>query len=199
MSQHLGIGSFPIHCVKIHIHPVQSHIPKSQRIRPHRTIHKTGFHDCQPSFGVKHDIKTVLEMPAHGAKAMPSIYSLGFGTCAQKITLVNGNPKYISEWKKIGAAHKIEWVHEDDILQSSFQDKSYDFVWNFAYLPTCPDSFRPTENRSYITPNTSFSTSASCYKYPFSFAHSTDSLIPVSRFIWGAYPNTLRALLISQE
>nr|WP_289707316.1 hypothetical protein [Enterocloster clostridioformis] len=77
------------------------------------------------SFGVKHDIKTVLEMPAHGAKAMPSIYSLGFGTCAQKITLVNGNPKYISEWKKIGAAHKIEWVHEDDILQSSFQDKSY--------------------------------------------------------------------------
>ena len=82
------------------------------------------------SFGVKHDIKTVLEMPAHGAKAMPSIYSLGFGMCAQKITLVNGNPKYISEWKKIGAAHKIEWVHEDDILQSSFQDKSYDFVWN---------------------------------------------------------------------
>ena len=61
------------------------------------------------SFGVKHDIKTVLEMPAHGAKAMPSIYSLGFGMCAQKITLVNGNPKYISEWKKIGAAHKIEW------------------------------------------------------------------------------------------
>lgn len=53
------------------------------------------------SFGVKHDIKTVLEMPAHGAKAMPSIYSLGFGTCAQKITLVNGNPKYISEWKRL--------------------------------------------------------------------------------------------------
>lgn len=105
------------------------------------------------SFGVKHDIKTVLEMPAHGAKAMPSIYSLGFGTCAQKITLVNGNPKYISEWKKIGAAHKIEWVHEDDILQSSFQDKSYDFVWNFAYLPTCPDPDKLIEEMKRISKN----------------------------------------------
>ena len=103
------------------------------------------------SFGVKHDIKTVLEMPAHGAKAMPSIYSLGFGTCAQKITLVNGNPKYISEWKKIGAAHKIEWVHEDDILQSSFQDKSYDFVWNFAYLPACPDPDKLIEEMRRIS------------------------------------------------
>ena len=53
--------------------------------------------------------------------------------------------------EKIGAAHKIEWVHEDDILQSSFQDKSYDFVWNFAYLPACPDPDKLIEEMKRIS------------------------------------------------
>lgn len=55
--------------------------------------------------------------------------------------------------EKIGAAHKIEWVHEDDILQSSFQDKSYDFVWNFAYLPACPDPDKLIEEMKRISKN----------------------------------------------
>ena len=46
----------------------------------------------------KYNLRTILEMPAHGAKAMPSIYSLGFAKEVDLITLVNGNSKYVSEW-----------------------------------------------------------------------------------------------------
>lgn len=91
----------------------------------------------------KYNIKSVLEMPAHGAKAMPSIYSLGFAKKAKRITLVNGNPKYISEWEKVGAQDKVKWVEEVDLYHTKFKNSSFDFVWNFAYIPTCdrPDEF----------------------------------------------------------
>lgn len=89
------------------------------------------------SFAKKHHIKTVLEMPAHGAKAMPSIYSLGFGSYADRITLINGNRSYKKEWAKIGAENKVIWEEEADILHTMQPDSSQDFVWNFAYIPTC--------------------------------------------------------------
>lgn len=90
----------------------------------------------------KYNIKSVLEMPAHGAKAMPSIYSLGFAKDAENITLVNGNTKYTSEWKKVGAQDKVHWVDETDLYHTKFREASFDFVWNFAYIPTCD---RPDE------------------------------------------------------
>lgn len=91
----------------------------------------------------KYNIKTVLEMPAHGAKAMPSIYSFGFAQKADHITLVNGNSKYVSEWKKIHADHKVSWAAESNMYHTSFSKNSFDFVWNFAYIPTSedPDAF----------------------------------------------------------
>lgn len=83
-------------------------------------------------------IGSVLEMPAHGAKAMPSIYSMGFAKWVESITLVNGNPRMSSEWEKLGAERKVCWKQEEDILHTSLPDDGFDFVWNFAYLPTCP-------------------------------------------------------------
>lgn len=91
------------------------------------------------SFGRKNGVKTVLELPAHGSKAMPSIYSLGFGRCAEKVTLVNGNRRYVTEWEKIGAADKLEWVEQEDVLHTTLPGNAYDFVWNFAYIPTSED------------------------------------------------------------
>lgn len=88
------------------------------------------------TFARKNKIKTVLEMPAHGAKAMPSIYSAGFAGCVRKITLVNGNRAYEKEWKKINPKARIEWTEQKDILHTALPERSYDFVWNFAYIPT---------------------------------------------------------------
>ncbi len=90
----------------------------------------------------KYGVRSVLEMPAHGVKAMPSIYSLGFAKRAENITLVNGIEKYASEWERIGAAGKVAWTKESDMCHTSFKDSSFDFVWNFAYFPTCE---RPDE------------------------------------------------------
>ncbi len=86
----------------------------------------------------KYQIKSVLEMPAHGAKAMPSIYSIGFINKADNIALVNGVPQYVSEWKKLGADKKLTWLSEENICHTSIPSSSYDFVWNFAYIPACP-------------------------------------------------------------
>lgn len=91
----------------------------------------------------KYHIHSVLEMPAHGAKAMPSIYSIGFANKVDKITLVNGVEKYIKEWEKLGAGDKVKWIYEEDICHTDIPSSSQDFVWNFAYIPTCddPDKF----------------------------------------------------------
>ena len=45
----------------------------------------------------KYHIKSVLEMLAYGAKAMLSIYSLGFAKKADRITLVNGDFRSVAE------------------------------------------------------------------------------------------------------
>ena len=91
----------------------------------------------------KYQIESVLEIPAHGSKAMPSIYSMGFARAAKCITLVNGKKKYESEWRKIHAQDKVNWIYEENLCHTDLKDSSFDFVWNFAFMPTCeePDVF----------------------------------------------------------
>ncbi len=91
----------------------------------------------------KYKIKSVLELPAHGSKAMPSIYSMGFAKAVQTITLINGNRKYMKEWEKIGAGEKVKWIDGINIYNTGLLENAFDFVWNFAFMPTCeqPDDF----------------------------------------------------------
>ena len=80
-------------------------------------------------------MQTVAEMPAHGAKAMPSIYSIGFGLSGAKVTLINGFEKYNRCWKQIGLEDKVKFVKVDNIYKTNIPNSSFDLVWNFAYLP----------------------------------------------------------------
>jgi hypothetical protein len=84
----------------------------------------------------KYHITTVAELPAFGAKAMPSIYSLGFGMAGANVTLINGNENYRNQWESLGIQEKADFVKVADLHNTSLPDKSYDFVWNFAYIPT---------------------------------------------------------------
>lgn len=102
-------------------------------------------------FAKKYKIETVLEMPAHGAKAMPSIYSIGFADVVDKITLVNGNKKYITAWEKIGAVDKVDWLQEEDICNTAIPTSSKDFVWNFAYIPICENPDKIIEEMKRIS------------------------------------------------
>lgn len=84
----------------------------------------------------RYNIKNVLEIPALGAKAMPSIYSLGFGMAGCNVTLMNAEESRISVWDKLGLKNNVTLKRCADIEHTELEDNSYDFVWNFAALPT---------------------------------------------------------------
>ena len=89
----------------------------------------------QKEMAKKYSVKTVAEIPAHGVKAMPSIYSIGFGLAGCSVTLVNGNENYISEWRKLGIDSNVRFVDVNSIYEPGIEDNSFDLVWSFAYLP----------------------------------------------------------------
>ncbi len=80
-----------------------------------------------------YNINTVLEIPAAGVKAMPSIYSLAFGEAGCDVTLVNADKKSKEIWHDFKS--KINFVEAKDIIKTNFKDNQFDFVWNFAIFP----------------------------------------------------------------
>lgn len=84
----------------------------------------------------KYDIENVLEIPALGVKAMPSIYSLGFAMAGCDVTLMNGEESSIGVWKKLGLEDRVTFNKCDNIEHTSLEDDSFDLVWNFAVFPS---------------------------------------------------------------
>ena len=82
------------------------------------------------------DINTVAELPALGTKAMPSIYSLGFGLGKKQVTLINGIENFKKEWQKLNIDQYMTMANQLDIYHTIFDDNTFDFVWNFAYMPS---------------------------------------------------------------
>lgn len=82
------------------------------------------------------EIETVAELPAHGAKAMPSIYSLGFGLAGKHVTLINGDDAYHRCWDRLGLGSRVKFLLVDDLYATGIPSGSFDFVWNFAFLPS---------------------------------------------------------------
>jgi hypothetical protein len=80
----------------------------------------------------QHPIHTVLEYPAEGAKAMPSIYSLALGALGCDVTLVNPSAQGIEVWQELGLADRIEVVEVDDLARSALPARTWDLVWNFV-------------------------------------------------------------------
>ena len=83
-------------------------------------------------------IGSVLELPAHGAKAMPSIYSTGFGLAGAKVTLAAGHRDYEKCWADLGIADRVEFVDVPSLTETGLPAESWDLVWDFAYLPLEP-------------------------------------------------------------
>lgn len=82
------------------------------------------------------DIKAVCELPAHGAKAAPSLYSLDFALAGVNVTLVNGVEESLKFYKELGIEKNVEIIKVDNISNTGLEDKKFDFVWNFAFIPT---------------------------------------------------------------
>ncbi|KPK69443.1 hypothetical protein AMJ87_10510, partial [candidate division WOR_3 bacterium SM23_60] len=67
----------------------------------------------------RYALQTVAEMPAHGAKAMPSIYSIGFGLAGAEVTLINGIDTYGQCWKQLGLDRKVTFETVESLYNTS--------------------------------------------------------------------------------
>jgi hypothetical protein len=79
-----------------------------------------------------HEIRRVLEIPAKGEKAMPSIYSLPFGEAGCEVALVNAEEKSKRVWTEFG--FPVEYHECADLTRTELPDAGYDLVWNFMAL-----------------------------------------------------------------
>src|SRR3989344_774150 len=80
----------------------------------------------------RYNIKTALEAPAPGLKAMPSLYSLCLGEAGCDVTLVNPEAEGVKVWKDL--KFKVTAKKTNDLAKLPFKDNSFDFVWNFNTL-----------------------------------------------------------------
>jgi hypothetical protein len=77
-------------------------------------------------------LKTVVEMPSHGAKAAGSLYSIGFGLSGCDVTLVNPEMEMMTGWTELGIEDRVVTVFEDSVYQTGFSDGQFDLAWNFV-------------------------------------------------------------------
>ncbi len=77
-------------------------------------------------------ISTVLEIPAKGEKAMPSLYSLAFAAAGCAVTLVNAEEKSRWAWEELDLP--VTYRTCDDLLHTGMASDHFDLVWNFMAL-----------------------------------------------------------------
>lgn len=85
-------------------------------------------------------LQTVLEMPAAGAKAMPSLYSLGFALAGCRVTLVDAAPEGLRVWGDLGLNDRLTFCSSEEIATAFSNGQRWDLCWNFAELSTSPDA-----------------------------------------------------------
>ncbi len=82
-------------------------------------------------------INTVCEIPAHGSKAAPSLYSFAFALCGAKVTLINGDRKSLKYYEELNIADRISFVDVKDVLNTGIDSNAFDFVWNLGFIANC--------------------------------------------------------------
>lgn len=87
----------------------------------------------------RYSIRSVLEIPAVGAKAAPGLYSVGWALAGATVTLVNADPAAKAWWDELGLSDQVEFIHVDDLASTDPPDDGHDLVWNFNVLPAAAD------------------------------------------------------------
>lgn len=82
-------------------------------------------------------INSVLEIPAKGEKAMPSLYSLAFGEAGCQVTPVNAEEKSKPAWQKLG--YPVTYRDCQNLEHTNLSNDTSDLVWNFHYLTRHPN------------------------------------------------------------
>ena len=77
-------------------------------------------------------LKTVVDMPSHGAKAAGSLYSIGFAKAGCHVTLVNPEMDMMYGWKKLGLEKRVETIEGVDVYHTGLADNAFDLAFNFV-------------------------------------------------------------------
>jgi hypothetical protein len=78
------------------------------------------------------DLKTVVEMPSHGAKAAGSLYSIGFGKEGCRVMLVNPEMEMMYGWRDLKIQNQVKTVTGVNVYRTGFHDDLFDLAWNFV-------------------------------------------------------------------
>lgn len=84
-------------------------------------------------------LDSVIEMPASGAKAMPSLYSLGFALAGCDVTLVDADPEGLRIWRDLGFENQMTTLSSDQLEGKVREGLHWDLCWNFMVIPTQDD------------------------------------------------------------
>jgi hypothetical protein len=77
-------------------------------------------------------LKSVVEMPSHGAKAAGSLYSIGFGLSGCRVTLVNPEMDMIYGWEELGIRDRLHTRQDISVYNTPFVKGEFDLAWNFV-------------------------------------------------------------------
>ncbi|OPX36216.1 MAG: RmlD substrate-binding protein, partial [Desulfobacteraceae bacterium 4484_190.2] len=67
------------------------------------------------------DLKNIVEMPSHGAKAAGSLYSIGFALAGCNVTLVNPEMDMMYGWEELGIQNRVGVISGRDVCHSGFE------------------------------------------------------------------------------
>jgi hypothetical protein len=78
------------------------------------------------------NLKSIVEMPSHGAKAAGSLYSIGFGLAGCDVTLVNPEMEMMYGWDELNIKNRVKTVQKIDVYHTGFENNTFDLAWNFV-------------------------------------------------------------------
>jgi len=96
-------------------------------------------------------LKTIVEMPSHGAKAAGSLYSIGFGLAGCNVTLVNPEPEMMVGWEELTIKDRVNAVYKTNVYNSDFDDNQFDLAWNFVTWTELDDPEKYLEEMKRIS------------------------------------------------
>ena len=96
-------------------------------------------------------LKTIVEMPSHGAKAAGSLYSIGFGLAGCQVTLVNPEMDMLKGWDELGIRQRLDVMEGIDPYRTSFQDGQFDMAWNFVTWTELADPLKYLKEMTRIS------------------------------------------------
>ena len=87
----------------------------------------------------KLQLNSVIEMPASGVKAMPSLYSLGFALAGCDVTLVDADQEGLRIWQELGLDSRLTNLTRNQLDDQLKEGRRWDLCWNFMVIPAQDD------------------------------------------------------------